>query len=153
MITLNALTELSADCMAEVNVLLTDDIIAGAVLCIDEKHAVKRLNELPGIQLLVKFPSSDTNQRDESNYSESNQMLIYVIECWEAGRYSQQEELDRFNIIQEIMRKVKEYFLNNLRKLNCQLQVDKPFRTEFEYMQFGSWNGLSIAFSVKDYDL
>lgn len=153
MITLHSLQELAADCMAEVNTKLESDKIAGCVLCIDEKHAVKKLGDRTGIQLLVKYPSSDTEGRNEDNYSESNDLLIYVIEKWDEGQFNYQQEMDRFNLLQQVNRKVKGYFKHNIRALMCERSLDKPFHTEFEYMQFGSWNGLSNSFSVKDYDL
>ena len=53
--------------------------------------------------------------------------------------------------LQEIMQAVKMIILSS--KADCNLfQFSGKIRTEWEYNQFGGYNGLSIGLNVGDYD-
>ncbi|MDD2799347.1 MAG: hypothetical protein PHV20_12210 [Bacteroidales bacterium] len=121
------------------------------IFCVDEKHAVKALKDSPGIIILCKLASSDTKVGMIDNYSEENEQLIYVIEKWSDGAFTNQEQEDRYEYLQSLMSKVKTYLLEHFSAMRAELAT--PFHTEYEYQQFGSFYGLSTSFSLKDFEL
>ncbi|MEI7675763.1 MAG: hypothetical protein WCJ03_03195 [Bacteroidales bacterium] len=122
-----------------------------ALLVPDDKLAVKRLKDKSGIVMMVRFPQTDTKISSYDNFSEENLMLIYIIEAWSDGNFTEQEETDRFDYLQSLMKLAKTYIMDNHNLMRA--DIEKGFRTEFEYQQFGNWNGVSVSFSLKDYEL
>lgn len=150
MISLEALQTFANQCIASINEG-ANRMNETALLVPDEKMAVKRLKDRSGIVMMCRFPQTDAKIASYDNFSEENLMLIYIIEAWSDGNYTEQEETARFDYLQALMKEAKTYIMDNHNQMRT--DIEKAFRTEFEYQQFGNWNGVSISFSLKDYEL
>lgn len=122
-----------------------------------ESHLLKKLNGLNGIVLGVKMPDTDGKIDSVDNYSEDNNMLVFVLEKIADGILTKEMELQHYAKLQMVMKLVKEYFLesgmNALMPDDEQPTLSKPFRTEWEFNQFGGFNGLSVSFDLEDFSL
>lgn len=120
-----------------------------------ESSLIKKLSDVSGLVLAVKFPDSDSDISTADDYAEANHCLLFLLEKVDPGKFSATKELEHFEQIQQVMRSVKEMILEA--GLNGNIGDDetlsKPFRTEWEYQIFGGFNGLSISFDLKDFRL
>lgn len=122
-----------------------------------EGHLMKKISGLNGIILGVKMPDTDGKIDSVDNYSEDNNMLLFVLEKIADGSLSKETELQHYAKLQRIMKLVKEYCLesgmNALMPDDEQPTISKAFRTEWEFNQFGGFNGLSTSFNLEDWSL
>ena len=125
--------------------------ISKAIITVNEAHAIKKLKDAAGVVLIARMYDADTKTDGTTdNYAELNHQLLYVVKKTTASEFTDAAELDEYAIYQRIATLIKEYILN--RKV-CNSLLDKPFHTEWEYNVFGGYNGLSISFDLKDFDL
>ncbi|NLB17559.1 MAG: hypothetical protein GX825_02205, partial [Syntrophomonadaceae bacterium] len=139
---------------------LDDDLLPFAVKRVivspTEKHLVNKLKDKPGVILAFRMPSADTDIVSGDNYGEINKMLFYIIEKVDPGSQSDEQELDHYNQLQLITSAFKLKLLDRLMGNDfCRTdnELAKAFHTEYEYQEFGGWNGLSVSFDIKDYEL
>lgn len=140
---------------AEVNKDVVEKIDK-VILSPTEQHMVKKLKDLSGVILAVKMPDSDSEIQTPDSYAEMNHVVAFLFEKVEPGKHSDAQERQHYNGIQATMRKVKEYILTQgLNGDGCggDETLAKAFRTEWEYQAFGGFNGLSISFDLKDFEL
>lgn len=180
MIPISRFTELMMEIQAEVNASMAEELffwdngmwiyrgdgsdggsdtgksIDFMVISPTESHFVKKVKDLNGIILGVILAPSDTEFQDVDNYAENNNELLFVLEKTDPGRFTDQNELYHYAKLQLVMKYVKEQII--ARGMNGNMcggdeTMAKPFHTEWEYNQFGGFNGLSVAFDLKDWSL
>jgi hypothetical protein len=160
MIEIKSLKILFSEVATEVNAELSADSkrfsIQRVIVSPTEKHLVKKLGDKPGVSLAFKMPSIDSVIMDSDNYSEDNKMLFYVIEKIDPGQFTDEQELDHYNAMQRLTSLLKMRLMNRLMGrdfCNEDTELAKAFHTEFEFQEFGGWNGLSVSFDIKDFNL
>jgi hypothetical protein len=165
MIPVNELNEMLIELKAAVNIRLFDtdvDFIAPSVnpeiksivLSPNEAHLIKTLKDKPGVILAVQLAPSDTDVKNEDNYSEHDNELFYILEKVDPGRMSDKEERNHYAKLQLVMQFVKDYLFE--RGVNGNVcggneKVSKPFHTEWEYQVYGGFNGLSVSFKLENF--
>ena len=137
---------------SEVNNQMGSDMrIESCLLAADASQLTKRLADRTGFILCSSFPDAELDARTADNYSEDNRLFLYILHKAAPGELTYQEELLLYAKLQEIMQAVKMIILSS--KADCNLfQFSGKIRTEWEYNQFGGYNGLSIGLNVGDYD-
>ena len=130
--------------------------ISHVVITATDSQVVKKVSGKSGVILVAKMPPSTAEIRTVDDYSEDNQCLIFVLEKQEPSNATDQKELEHYDKVQRIMRKVKEWILNHGLHDGSDDETEtlsKPFRTEWEYQVYGNFNGLSLGFDLKDFEL
>lgn len=145
---------------AEVNSELDGDMAVFAVKRViaspTESHLVKKLGDKAGVSLAFRMPLADSVITDEDNYGEVNKLLFYLIEKVDPGTMNNDQELDHYNMMQRLTSMFKLRLMNRLMGNDfCRTdnEMARGFHTEFEYQEFGGWNGLSVSFDIKDFNL
>lgn len=132
-----------------------DNQIAVYFISPTESHFIKKIKDSKGIILAARMPDSDTMADSDTNFNEQNHVLIYILEKTDPGKYSHIQEVERYEILQQIMRSLKCWVMNRFSWTNDQMgeiRLAKEFHTEWEY-QLNGCNGLSISFDLEDYEL
>lgn len=160
MIGIKELKNTFSELAAEVNSELDDDMkrcmVKSIIVSPSESHLVKKLKDRAGVILAFRMPSADSDIENEDNYSEINKMLFYVIEKIDPGKFSDDQELDHYNMLQRLTSLFKLKLMDRLMGNDfCRSdnELAKAFHTEFEYQEFGGWNGLSVSFDIRNFDL
>lgn len=160
MIAIKELRNTFSELAAEVNSELDDDMkafrVKQVIVSPTESHLVKKLKDKAGVALALRMPSADSHIMDGDNYGEINKMLFFVIEKVDPGTHSDEQELDHYNAMQRLTSMFKLKLMDRLMGNDfCRTdnELAKAFHTEFEYQEFGGWNGLSVSFDIKDYEL
>ena len=128
------------------------------VIAATESNLVKKIKDLDGVILALKMPDTDTEMESVDNYWEMNHQLLFLLEKINDGQLKPDSETFHYAKIQYIMKLVKEYMLScglngwSLSESNDET-LAKPFHAEWEYNQFGGFNGMSISFDLKDFSL
>ena len=128
------------------------------VIAATESNLVKKIKDLDGVILALKMPDTDTEMESVDNYWEMNHQLLFLLEKINDGQLKPDSETFHYAKIQYIMKLVKEYMLScglngwSLSESNDET-LAKPFHAEWEYNQFGGFNGMSIIFDLKDFSL
>lgn len=145
---------------AEVNSELDGEMVKFAVKRViaspTESHLVKKLGDKTGVSLAFRMPSADSVIVDGDNYGELNKLLFFLIEKVDPGSMSDDQELDHYNMMQRLTSMFKLRLMDRLMGNDfCRTdnEMARGFHTEFEYQEFGGWNGLSVSFDVKDFNL
>src|SRR5690554_2736667 len=106
MIGIKELKNTFSELAAEMNSELDDDMkrfaVKRVIVSPTEKHLVNKLKDKPGVILAFRMPSADSNIESGDNYSEINKMLFYVIEKIDPGQFSDDQELDHYNMMQRL---------------------------------------------------
>lgn len=124
--------------------------IDGIVLAVREGHMIKKLKDKTGIWLCGNFPDAELSG-SEDNHNEKNQVLLFILEKVSSGQETDEEELQHYARLQEIMKLLKRELL--AMDFVCQeIDSDGSMRTEWEFDVFGGWNGLSVGLKLVDYD-
>ena len=160
MIGIKQLRTLFQEVAAEVNAELDDNMASFKVKKIivspTESHLVKKLKDQAGVVLAFRMPSADSAIIDADNYAELNKLLFYIIEKIDPGTHSDEQELDHYNMLQKLTSAFKLKLMDRLMGndfCSTDNELAKGFHTEFEYQEFGGFNGLSVSFDVKDFYL
>lgn len=128
------------------------------VIAASESNLVKKIKDLSGVILALKMPDADTEMESVDNYCELNHQLLFLLEKVNDGQLTAESETFHYAKIQYIIKLVKEYMLScglngwSLSESNDET-LAKPFHSEWEYNQFGGFNGMSISFDLKDFSL
>ena len=128
------------------------------VIAATESNLVKKIKDLDGVILALKMPDTDTEMESVDNYWEMNHQLLFLLEKINDGQLKPDSETFHYAKIQYIMKLVKEYMLScglngwSLSESNDET-LAKPFHAEWEYNQFGGFNGMSVSFDLKDFSL
>ncbi len=126
------------------------DAIDSVVLAVREGHMTKKLRERQGVVLCSNYPDAHL-QGSAHNYSDSNKIYLFVLEKVPSGKETDEEELQHYGRLQEIMRLLRDALLTN--DTVCgEIKTDEDITTEWEYDIFGGWNGLSIGLTLHDYE-
>lgn len=150
--------DILSNLQSDVNVDLDDSglSIAHIIVAVSDSQIGKKVSGKSGVLLIAKMPSATSDIRTVDDYSEDNQCLIFVLEKQEPSTTTDQKELEHYAKVQRIMRAVKEWIMNhglNDGQDNETETLSKPFRTEWENQVYGNFNGLSLSFDLKDFEL
>lgn len=128
------------------------ELIASEVLGIDqmirvvtEDQATARLRDADGVSLLYTLPSWQQTG-DSAHPSGSHAIILWVVEK-PGSDDTEQEELDMYQQLQEIILSVKEY-IRVSQEDGCSLWSDLDIRSisiDPEYNTFGGFNGWVMA--------
>ena len=134
----------------------TGKLIDTIIISPTETHLIKKIKESTGIVLAVQLAQSDTEAESVDNYSENDNELFFILEKTDPSAFTDQNEQYHYAKLQLVMKLVKEYILS--RGLNGNAcggdeTISKPFHTEWEYSAFGGFNGLSVSFNLKNFEL
>jgi len=141
-----------------VGLILEGKRIDKIVIASTESNLVKKIKDLSGVILALKMPDADTEMESVDNYWEMNHQLLFLLEKVNDGQLTPDSETFHYAKIQYIMKLVKEYMLScglngwSLSESNDET-LAKPFHAEWEYNQFGGFNGMSVSFDLKDFSL
>lgn len=162
MINLVRFQEFIAEMKAVVNTRLVEEL-PGLKKKIDhvhisptESHLIKKIANKSGVILAVKLAEADSEIESIDSYSEMNHELWFVLEKVDPGIMTDAKELTHYAELQQIMRVVKEYVMEQGLTGNVfggDETLAKPFHTEWEYQAFGGFNGLSTSFDLQDFEL
>lgn len=150
-------SEILESIKTDVNAAIDDSKlkIAHVIIAVTEAQLPKKLSDKKGILLVAYLPPANSDIQTADNYSEDNHCLLFVVEKREPSKYNDEKELTHFDAMQKIMREVKKWILAH--GLNGDTDepetLSKPFRTEWEHQIYGNYNGLSISFDLKDFEL
>lgn len=129
-------------------------VINHLIISPTESHAVKRLADKPGLNLVVKLPDTESDIESEDHYSEAGKMIVFLLEKHNQGNFTEDEEIQRYAEIQATMRTLKEWFTSSGKDLyTAKWKVNGKMRTEWEFQTFGGHDGLSVSFTITDYQL
>lgn len=126
------------------------------LLSVTESHISKKLSDKTGVLLAVKMPDADSDIRTADDYSENNHCLFYILEKINTGSIDDDIERGHFAKMQRIMTLVKEWLLAhglNGSEDDGGETLSKSIRTEWEYQVFSGFNGMSIGFDFRNFDL
>lgn len=124
--------------------------IDGIAVAVSEKHLIKKLKDSTGLMLCANYPDA-VSQGGGDNYSEQNNLILFLIEKVPSGKETDEEELLHYARIQRVMQLLK----SELREMNfvCgEVQGADGITTEWEYDIFGGWNGMSVGLKITDYE-
>lgn len=146
------------DLQADVNAELVETglSIAHVVVSATDNLVVKKVSDKAGVILVAKMPPATADIRTIDDYSEDNHCLLFVLEKKDPSSLTDKSEIEHFDKVQRIMRKVKEWIMTHGLHDGSDNETEtlsKPFRTEWEYQVYGNFNGLSLGFDLKDFDL
>lgn len=126
------------------------------VVAATDSQVVKKVSSKSGVILVAKMPPATADIRTVDDFSEDNQCLFFILEKQEPSNVTDQKELEHYDKVQRIMRQVKEWIMNYGLHDGSDDEtetISKPFRTEWEYQVYGNFNGLSLGFDLKDFEL
>lgn len=128
------------------NIVSEIEIIEDYILTPKEDHAVKRLKDRTGVQLVAVIPSADPEANNPDAFKEKNITYFFIIEKDDPSSYTPLDELENYSKTQIAIENFKLFLIDkkascsNLRDLNI-----NSMRTDPEYRIFGGWNGWSMA--------
>jgi hypothetical protein len=134
---------------------VTEDLsISEVKVAVSEAHMIKKISNISGIFICAKLPPATSSITSADNYFEDNHCLLFVLEKREPASVTDTDELEHYEKLQGVMRYVKDYFLNHGLTIGDNDEtLNKDFRTEYEYQIFGNFNGFSVSFNMKDFNL
>ena len=127
--------------------------IDDTVIAADERHLSKRLNDKKGKVLAVSLPASDSSALDVNNYSDRNNIFMFILEKKHPDM-NEVEELEHYQEMQVIAKGIKEFIIDQ-KEAGSEFFAfanESRIRTEPEYNVFGVYNGYSIGFELKDFE-
>lgn len=150
MINILEFREIVAGIKAKVNEVC-ENKIESCILAVKEEHLQKKIADKPGVILCANFPDAEMQREHTDRYSEDNVILLFLLEKRNAGEYTDEEEIIHYNKMQSIMQEIKKHIGESY--FECkELTTGPKIRTEWEYNIYGGFNGLSIGFTLADYD-
>lgn len=156
MIHIKRYRELINTVVTNVNAQLVGDKISDFILSPTEQQATKKISDKPGILILAKMPPTSSEILSKDDYSENNQCLIFILKKVDISAVDDNDEIEIYADLQGIMQLVKQEILNlgmNNGITSETETLSKPFRTEWEYQIYGGFNGLSLSFDLRDFEL
>lgn len=147
MIAVTDIQQLASDIQNNVGGI--DEIVIAA----DERHLIKRLNDKRGTVLAVSLPAADSSANDENNYSDRNNIFLFILEKKHQDQ-TEIEELAHYQEMQVIAKGIKEFIIEQ-KEAGSEFFAfanESRIRTEAEYNVFGGYNGYSIGFELKDFE-
>jgi hypothetical protein len=120
-------------------------------LAVTESQLINMLKDMAGIVVAGNIPGADIS--NNGYYMSDGECIIYVIEKWTADRQGGQWEYDEFARIQRLMAAIVRLLTGEDFQEFCdhgELDTSRPLTIEWEYNEFGGFNGQSISFRLKD---
>jgi hypothetical protein len=123
------------------------EALRGYVRVVDDSHAVNKLNDKLGIQLVAVLPSYQATGISGAK-NDSQNTLFWVIEKWDPS-HTDAKELDQYARTEEVAHALKD------KMIQAQENGCSPFwRLEIssitldpDYNAFGGWNGWMMTVS------
>jgi len=120
-------------------------------LAVTEDQLINMLKDMAGIVVAGNIPGSDIHHKSYT-WSEG-ECIIYVLEKWPADKQGIQWEYDEFARIQRLMAAIVRLLTGEDFQEFCdqgELDYSRGLTIEWEYNNFGGFNGMSAAFRLKD---
>jgi hypothetical protein len=144
--------------VTDIQQLATDiqDYVGGidhTVIAADERHLIKRLHDKKGKVLAVSLPASDSSALDVNNYSDRNNIFLFILEKAHPDM-KELDEMAQYQGLQIIAKGIKEFIIDK-KEAGSEFFAfanESRIRTEPEYNVFGGYNGYSIGFELKDFE-
>ena len=115
-------------------------------MAVSEDHAYIKLRDLPGIILMILYPSADREGKQNEGI-DANTTWLFILEKDNAGQTDQEEEA-QFEKLRLIIVKALEWVEE--KSVHCGIKFlnrHQPSRTQIvpEYNDFGGFNGWSMS--------
>lgn len=129
-----------------------DDKIA-IRLAVTETQLINLLKDQAGIVVAGNIPGAEISSPHGWLLSEGD-CILYVLEKMTEDRQGTEHEYDRYAVLQGLMREIVS-LLTNADGFDrfCdkgETDLSRPLNIEWEYNEFGGFNGLSVTFRLKD---
>ena len=125
--------------------------VDGLVLAVHEGHLIRKLRDRRGIWLCAKYPDA-TVKGGADAFSTDNRALLFLLEKVPSGQHSDEDELTHYASLQGLMDILKTEVQDGLLMCDDSIRLTTGLTIEWEYDIFGGWNGLSVSFTLKDFE-
>ena len=113
---------------------------------VDDKHAVNKLKDKTGIQMVAVVPSAERSGTPTANV-DNNTALMFIISK-EPPSQNDAKELASYQATQDVAAAIRDYVLTN-QEDGCSIFFrlqPSSIHIDTEYNIFGGWNGWSLQF-------
>ena len=128
-----------------------DAKVDGIVLAVHEGHLIRKLRDRRGIWLCAKYPDA-TVKGGADAFSTDNRALLFLLEKVPSGQHSDEDELTHYASLQGLMDSLKTEVQDGLLMCDDSIRLTTGLTIEWEYDIFGGWNGLSVSFTLEDFE-
>ena len=121
-------------------------------LAVTESQLATLLKDLGGTIVCGNIPPFSISYPASYWHSEG-ECLLMVLEKMPRDRQAGCDEFDRYQRLQRLMSALLQLLTGELLQEFCdqgELDHSQPVRVEWEYNQYGGFNGLSATFKLKD---
>lgn len=125
-------------------------------LAVTESQLVSLLKDQAGIVVAGNIPGSEISN-GAGWFQSHSECLLAVLEKMPRDRQGKEEEFGRYAILQQLMLEIVK-LLTNADGFDrfCdkgQMDYSQGLNVEWEYNEYGGFNGLSVTFRLKDGNL
>ena len=151
MIPINDYRQFVAELVAKASEL--SDVEVGKIrLAVTEKQLVNLLKDQPGVIVAGNVPGMDLSYSASFWLSEGD-CLIEVLERMSDDYQGTSREFDEYARLQRLMQQIVRLLIGEDFQEFCdkgEVDFSRPLTVEWEYNIHGGFNGLSLAFRLKD---
>lgn len=151
MIAINDYRQFIAELIAAAAAKCEEDTVPTIRLAVTEEQLVNRLKDMKGIVVAGNIPCSDIHN---NGYTWSDgECLLAVLEKWPADKQGSDWEYQEFARIQQLMAAIVRLLTGEDFQEFCdkgEIDFSRGLTIEWEYNAYGGFNGMSVAFRLKD---
>ena len=121
-------------------------------LAVTESQLINLLKDLGGIVIAGNIPGADITKGGW--FKSEGECLLMVLEKMPEDYQGTEREFDRYAVLQRLMIEIVKLLVNyeGFDRFCDKAEVDytRPINIEWEYKEYGGYNGLSITFRLND---
>lgn len=121
-------------------------------LAVTESQLVTLLKDQPGVIVCGNIPGMELSYPTGFWLSEG-ECLLMVLERMPDDLQGTQSETDEYARLQQLMQQIVRLLIGEDFQEFCdkgEVDFSRPLNVEWEYNQYGGFNGLSVTFRLKD---
>ena len=121
-------------------------------LAVTESQLVTLLKDQPGVIVCGNIPGMELSYHTGFWLSEG-ECLLMVLERMPDDLQGTQSETDEYARLQQLMQQIVRLLIGEDFQEFCdkgEVDFSRPLTVEWEYNQYGGFNGLSVTFRLKD---
>jgi hypothetical protein len=121
-------------------------------LAVREKQLSVLLKDLPGVIVCGNIPGFELDY-PAGFWLSSGECILYVLEKMPRDRQNTEEEFEAYARLQRLMAQIIRLLAGEDFQEFCdqgELDRSRPLVAEWEYNEYGGFNGLSVTFRLKD---
>lgn len=121
-------------------------------LAITESQLINLLKDQTGIVVCGSIPGARLSDSGNGYWHSRGECLLMVLEKMPKDKQGTTEEAERLARLQRFMANIAHLLANDMETFCDREAVDgsQPMNIEWEYNQYGGFNGLSILFHLAD---